>query len=84
MTILCYPMRCVHILPHSEIASGNSLLYHITWPQKCTVSVIAESRGSRLSSGERYREYDHEEADMTMVSYALEKLSNGAKYLPCN
>ena len=35
-------------------------------------------------TGERYREYDHEEADMTMVSYALEKLSNGAKYLPCD
>ena len=29
-------------------------------------------------TGERYRDYDHEEADITMVSSALEKLSNGA------
>ena len=149
-------------VPDVEIADGNALLYHITWPQEGTVSVIAKSMGLRsgttnyhpplaLSShkiivcqdrylevspksherskrkgantppeyelklsttlpprdhimrsttnkkvfhellskcsmgegievtGEQYRDYDHEEADITMVSYALEKLSNGAK-----
>ena len=30
-------------------------------------------------TGERYRYYDHEEAGITMVGSALEKLSNGAK-----
>ena len=30
-------------------------------------------------TGERYRDYDLEEAGITMVGSALEKLSNGAK-----
>ena len=34
-----------------EMADGNTLLYHIAWPQKGTVSVIAESMDSRLRSG---------------------------------
>ena len=34
-----------------EIADRNTLLYHIAWPQNCTVSVIAESMDSRLRSG---------------------------------
>ena len=42
------------------------------------------SMGEGIETGERYRDYDLEEADITMVSYALEKLSNGAKYLRCN
>ena len=127
-------------VPDVEIADGNALLYHITWLQNGTVSVIAESMGSRLRSGttnyhppltlsfhkiivyqdryidvshksherskrkasntppayelkllttlprrikitgERYRDYDSEEADNTMVCYALKKLSNGGKY----
>ena len=38
-------------VPDVEIADGNALLYHITWPQNGTVSVIAESMGSRFRSG---------------------------------
>ena len=34
-----------------EIADGNTLLYHIAWPQNGTVSIIAESMDSRLGSG---------------------------------
>ena len=34
-----------------EMADGNTLLYHIAWPQNGTVSIIAESMDSRLSSG---------------------------------
>ena len=30
-------------------------------------------------TGERYRDYDHEEAGITMVGSALEKILNGAK-----
>ena len=45
----------VHItdqpVPDVEIADGNALLYHIAWPQNGTVSIIAESMGSRLRSG---------------------------------
>ena len=38
-------------VPDVEIADGNALLYHITWSQNGTVSVIAESMGPRLCSG---------------------------------
>ena len=34
-----------------EMADGNTLLYHIAWPQNGTVSIIAESTDSRLRSG---------------------------------
>ena len=34
-----------------EMAHGNTLLYHIAWPQSGTVSIIAESMDSRLRSG---------------------------------
>ena len=38
-------------VPDVEIADVNALLYHIAWPQNGTVSIIAESMGSRLRSG---------------------------------
>ena len=34
-----------------EMADGNTLLYHIAWPQNGLVSIIAESMDSRLGSG---------------------------------
>ena len=34
-----------------EMADGNTLLYHIAWPQNGTVSIIAESMDSCLGSG---------------------------------
>ena len=38
-------------VPDVELADGSALLYHIAWPQNGTVSVIAESMGSRLRCG---------------------------------
>ena len=35
----------------AEMADGNTLLYHIAWPQNGTGSIIAESMDSRLRSG---------------------------------